>query len=204
MTRRAGEPTAGSRSGAGRALPGRRAGHRRRGRRLRRRTSRPSRAAGVPTTGRRRRGERPRAACPGVLPSQVPTGPWSVASVLVASIVWSPSSPRKNAIPTASKAQPVAVCALSCSSSVSVSPRSVQAAKPRNAMQATIEIWTGTRDLVLDPRQTERLIPLRQRALGQEDLREVGDDTSPTAPGGVSRSQPRRECHQTSRPSTAV
>ena len=77
---------------------------------------------------------------PTVLPIQVPSQSSRTASVMVASIVLSPSSARKNARPTARSADPVAFFAFSASSSVSSSPRSVQAAKPRKAIPAAIAI----------------------------------------------------------------
>lgn len=80
------------------------------------------------------------ATMPTVLPSQVPNQPSLVARVMVASMVLSPSSARKNAVPTASRAMPLEFLAFWASSSVSSSPRSVHAAKIRNATPATIEI----------------------------------------------------------------
>ena len=55
----------------------------------------------------------------------------------MASMVLSPSSARKNATDAATTAEPVERSALACSSSVSVSPRSVHAPKPKNAIAAT-------------------------------------------------------------------
>src|SRR3954454_18803450 len=76
------------------------------------------------------------ATMPSVEPSQVPNQPWSVASVIVASMVLSPSSARKNAVPTAMTARLPARFTFSCSSSVRVSPLSVQNPKARNASAA--------------------------------------------------------------------
>jgi hypothetical protein len=65
---------------------------------------------------------------------------FSAARVTVASIVLSPSSARKNTPPTARTADLVAVAAFRSSSSLSSSPRRVQAAKQKNASPARIEI----------------------------------------------------------------
>ena len=80
------------------------------------------------------------ATMPSVEPTQVPNQPYCVARVIVASIVLSPSSARKNATDAATTADPVERSALDCSSSVSVSPRRVQAPNPRNATAATSAI----------------------------------------------------------------
>ncbi len=77
---------------------------------------------------------------PTVEPIQVPSQPCCVASVIVASMVLSPSSARKNATVTAMMAFLVVRLAFSASSSVSSSPRSVHAAKPRKASPATTEM----------------------------------------------------------------
>src|SRR4051794_38123234 len=77
------------------------------------------------------------ATMPSVDPSHVPNQPWSVARVMVASMVLSPSSARKNAVPTAMTARLPARLTFSCSSSVRVSPRSVQTPKATNARAAT-------------------------------------------------------------------
>src|SRR3546814_605169 len=80
------------------------------------------------------------ATMPTVLPNQVPNQPSWVARVIVASIVLSPSSARKNAAPTARIARPLLFLAFCASSSVSSSPRRVHPAKTRKATPATIEI----------------------------------------------------------------
>ena len=80
------------------------------------------------------------ATMPTVEPTQVPNQPYCVARVIVASIVLSPSSARKNATDAAATAEPVERSALACSSSVSESPRSVHAPKPKNATAATSAI----------------------------------------------------------------
>src|SRR4051812_36253128 len=80
------------------------------------------------------------ATMPSVEPSHVPNRPCSVASVIVASIVLSPSSARKNATDAATTADPVDRSTRAASSSASVSPRSVHAANAKNARPATIEM----------------------------------------------------------------
>ena len=77
---------------------------------------------------------------PSVEPIQVPTRPCSVANVTVASIVLSPSSARKNAIATVKNTDLELLATRAVSSSSSLSPRSVQAANPKNAAPATTEI----------------------------------------------------------------
>ncbi len=77
------------------------------------------------------------ATMPRVEPTQVPTSPSRVASVIVASMVLSPSSARKKAMLAASTALPVDRLARVASSSLSASPRSVQAANARNASPAS-------------------------------------------------------------------
>ena len=78
------------------------------------------------------------ATIPTVEPIQVPSQPSWVARVIVASIVLSPSSARKNAMPTAMIAMPRLLRAFFASSSVSSSPRRVHPAKNRNATPATM------------------------------------------------------------------
>ena len=70
----------------------------------------------------------------------MPSHPSRVASVMVASMVLSPSSARKKAMPTARMAAPWLTRALASSASVSSSPRSVHSAKARKAMPATMLI----------------------------------------------------------------
>ena len=77
------------------------------------------------------------ATIPSVEPSQVPTTPWVVARVTVASMVLSPSSARKNTVPTLSTALRPERAARASSSSDNRSPRTVHAPKPRNARPAT-------------------------------------------------------------------
>jgi hypothetical protein len=77
------------------------------------------------------------ATMPSVEPSQVPASPSRVASVMVASMVLSPSSARKKARLAASTALLVDLPARAASSSLSESLRSVQAANPRNASPAS-------------------------------------------------------------------
>ena len=86
---------------------------------------------------------------PMVDPAHVPSAPSLVASVMVASMVLSPSSARKKAVPTARSAAPVLLRALAASSSVSSSPRRVHSAKPRNATPATTAIapWCSAKDV---------------------------------------------------------
>ena len=73
------------------------------------------------------------ATMPSVEPSQTANGLPVVARVIVASMVLSPSSARKNATDAATMADRLDRSTLASSSSVSSSPRSVQAANPRNA-----------------------------------------------------------------------
>src|SRR5581483_6474649 len=77
---------------------------------------------------------------PTVEPAQVPSRPSLVARVMVASIVLSPSSARKNAPAAAVTAYRRVRSARASSSSARVSPRTVQAAKARNARPAITEI----------------------------------------------------------------
>ncbi|ALE80768.1 hypothetical protein WY02_22795 [Pseudonocardia sp. AL041005-10] len=84
------------------------------------------------------------ATMPTVDPAQMPIDPASVpcwaARVIVASIVLSPSSARKNATDAATTADPPARLAFASSSSERLSPRSVQAPNARNATAATSAI----------------------------------------------------------------
>ncbi len=77
---------------------------------------------------------------PSVEPTHTPNHPYCVASVIVASIVLSPSSARKNATDAATTAEPVERSAFVRSSAVSLSPRSVQAPKPTIATAAASAI----------------------------------------------------------------
>jgi len=76
------------------------------------------------------------ATIPSVDPSQVPKGSAVVASVIVANIVLSPNSARKNAALAATIAECVLRSARLCSSSSRWSPWRVHAAKPRKARPA--------------------------------------------------------------------
>src|SRR3954453_15172709 len=76
------------------------------------------------------------ATMPSVEPSQVPNQPWSVARVIVASMVLSPSPAKKNATPTAIPARLPTRLTFSFSSSVRVSPRSVHRPKMMKAIAA--------------------------------------------------------------------
>ncbi|OLT21367.1 hypothetical protein BJF78_34165 [Pseudonocardia sp. CNS-139] len=80
------------------------------------------------------------ATMPSVEPTHTPNHPYCVASVIVASIVLSPSSARKNATDAATTAEPLDRSAFARSSSESRSPRSVQAPNPTNATAATSAI----------------------------------------------------------------
>ena len=94
-------------------------------------------------SGRRRPSWRPTtmarpsaATMPSVEPSHTPNQPCWVASVIVASMVLSPNSARKNAAEAARIAERFDFSAFSCSPSLSESPHSVQAPKPTNATAA--------------------------------------------------------------------
>ena len=93
---------------------------------------------------------------PAVDPSQVPIGSSVVARVTVASIVLSPSSARKNAVPIVTSAQRPVRFARPRSASPSSSPRWVQPAKPKKARPATTWIAAvGRASANAEPRRTE-------------------------------------------------
>src|SRR6476646_6971321 len=94
---------------------------------------------------------------PAVDPSHVPRASSCVARVTVASIVLSPSSARKKAVPTVRMTEPVVWrLARSSSSAPRTSPRQVQIAKAKNASPATIEMTlAGMTAATVAPSTTE-------------------------------------------------